>query len=103
MKVYLDDTRDAPEGFERTHTVQETLDLLETRHVKELSVDNDLGIGFQEGHIVLDVLENWVHFDPTFPVPIITIHSANAARVPYMKQTAAKLELTRQQQMEKLK
>src|ERR1700757_1360100 len=99
MKVYLDDERQTPEGWHRVYTVPETIILLETRQVEELSVDNDLGENQEQGFRVLDFLEERVYFDPTFPIPIITVHSSNAGRVPSMKQTAAKLEQIRQQQI----
>jgi hypothetical protein len=84
MKVYLDDERETPEGFIRTYTVEETIKLLQTRQVEELSLDNDLGEGLLEGHKVLDWLEESVFHDDTFPIPMIGIHSANASRVEYM-------------------
>lgn len=99
MKVFLDDERDTPEGWTRTYTVEETLSLLETKQVTELSVDNDLGENIPEGYKVLDTLEEWVHFDPSFPIPIITVHSSNASRVQSMKQAIANLERKRQQQI----
>ena len=42
MKVYLDDVRQAPEGWVRTYTVAETIELLKTGEVVELSLDHDL-------------------------------------------------------------
>ena len=99
MKVFLDDERETPVNWHRTYTVEDTITALKTRQVQELSLDNDLGEGLKEGYCVLDVLEEWVYFDHTFPVPIITIHSANAGRTPAMRQAAAKLEKIRQQQI----
>lgn len=98
IKVYLDDARPTPEGWVRVYTVEQCICLLKTRIVSHVSFDNDLGDGQPEGYLGLNTLEEIVYFDPTFPVPIITIHSSNAGRVPAMKQTAAKLELIRQQQ-----
>ena len=99
MKVFLDDCRETPNGFVRTWTVEETLDLLATRQVKFISLDNDLGENFTEGYKVLDELEEMVYNDPTFPIPEMAVHSSNASRVQYMKQVIAKLEAIRQQQM----
>lgn len=99
MKVYLDDERSTPEGWTRTYTVEETLTLLNTKQVTELSLDNDLGENIPEGYKVLDALEEIVHFDSTFPIPIITVHSSNASRVRSMKQAIANLERLRHQQI----
>jgi hypothetical protein len=99
IKVYLDDERATPVGWYRTFTVEQTIEKLESRQVTYLSLDNDLGIGFQEGHKVLDWLEEQVYNDMTFPIPIITIHSANATRVQYMMRAAQKIEHIRQQQI----
>jgi len=101
MKVYLDDTRQAPEGWQRTYTIEETKNLLDTRQVTHLSLDNDLGSEDPktEGYNVLNYLEKLVYFDSTFPIPIITIHSSNEGRAPMMRMVARKLEFIRQQQL----
>jgi hypothetical protein len=88
MRVFLDDERETPKDWIRTYTVAETIALLETKTVEELSLDNDLGEGEPEGYLVLDALEELVYYDPTFPIPEITIHSANASRVQYMQRAA---------------
>ncbi len=44
LKVYLDDERAAPDGWFRTYTVDETIYVLLTADVEELSLDHDLGI-----------------------------------------------------------
>ncbi len=101
MKLYMDDERITPEGWERSYTVEETKEKLLTRTVTHLSLDNDLGSEDPktEGYNVLNWLEEEVFHDPTFPIPIITVHSANAGRTPMMRMVAAKLEMIRQQQV----
>lgn len=99
MKVFLDDERVTPEGWLRTYSVQSTMILLETRLVTHLSLDNDLGPGQDEGYLVLDKLEEMVYLDKTFPLPEITIHSANASRVQYMQRALRNIKLIRQQQI----
>lgn len=101
MKLYMDDERPTPEGWVRTFTVDQTKAVLETRKVTHLSLDNDLGSldPKTEGYNVLNWLEEMVYNDASFPIPIITIHSANAGRTPMMRMVAAKLELIRQQQV----
>lgn len=101
MKVFLDDLRPTPDGWYRVYTVEETKRILQTRNVTHLSLDNDLGSEDYktEGFNVLNYLEEVVHFDPAFPIPIITIHSSNEGRAPMMRMVAAKLECIRQQQV----
>jgi hypothetical protein len=99
MKVFLDDSRETPEGWFRTYTVKETLYWLSTGKVEEVSLDNDLGEGLAEGFTVLNELEIWIDDDPNFPIPIIHIHSANAVRAQSMRKVAEKLDLVRQQQL----
>jgi hypothetical protein len=85
MKIYLDDLRETPKDYIRTYTVEQTIELLSTRKVTDLSLDNDLGDGLLEGYKVVDELEEFIYNDKTFPIPNITIHSANASRVDYMQ------------------
>lgn len=101
IKLYMDDERSTPEGWHRTYRVDDTMYWLSSRRVTHLSLDNDLGSEdpATEGFNVLNRLEEWVFYDKTFPIPIITIHSANVSRAASMKQVAAKLELIRQQQV----
>ena len=99
MKVFLDDLRDTPFGWTRTFTVPETIKLLETRKVSYLSLDNDLGEGLLEGWKVLDALEELVYNDKTFPIPVITIHSANSTRKEHMERTIKSIKRIRQEQI----
>ena len=100
MKVYLDDIRPTPPGWIRTYKVRDTCDILLTRKVEYLSLDNDLGFEDpkQEGHNVISFIEEQLFNDPTFPVPIITFHSSNEGRKALMKPALEKLELIRQNQ-----
>jgi len=82
MRVYLDDMRETPAGWVRTYTPEETVELLQTGEVTELSLDHDLGLDTPEaertGYTVLVWLEREVgEGRGTFPLPRITIHSAN--------------------------
>lgn len=97
LRVYLDDLRDAPEGWVRTYTVEETVALLKTGKVKTLSLDHDLGgyshyneelatdglyasdfTGEKTGYDVLLWLENEVYHRRLTP-PEVEVHSANSA------------------------
>jgi hypothetical protein len=99
MKLYMDDARDTPNGWTRTYTVDETIDVLQTRTVTHLSLDNDLGEDQKEGYKVLDWLEETVYNDSTFPMPEVSIHSSNASRVEYMQRALKSIERIRQQQV----
>ncbi|HEX5582349.1 cyclic-phosphate processing receiver domain-containing protein [Gaiella sp.] len=82
MKVFLDDLRDAPEGWVRTRSPEETIALLETGEVTELSLDHDLGLDTPErertGYTVLAWLEREIGEGRwRFELPRIAIHSAN--------------------------
>ena len=51
MKIYLDDDRTTPIGFERAISVQQLIDLCREHKVIDLvSLDNDLGYGQKEGY-----------------------------------------------------
>jgi len=83
MKIYLDDVREAPEGWVRTYTVAQTIDLLKDRAnvVSHLSLDHDLGddTNIGTGYDVLLWIEEAISVMPYMLhyVPVITIHSAN--------------------------
>lgn len=70
-----------------------------SRNVEFLSLDNDLGVDQIEGYKTLDLLEELVYNDPSFPIPEITIHSANSSRVQYMLRACKSIERIRQQQI----
>lgn len=87
MKIYLDDIRDAPEGWTRTYFVEETIELLKENSGKVgvISLDNDLGQGYVEGRKVIDWLEEQAHLGNFDVIPKrILIHSSNTVAVDYM-------------------
>jgi hypothetical protein len=77
MKVYLDDEREAPEGWFRVHWPEEAIVLLERGLVAHISLDHDLGDDEHgTGYDVILWLEEAVAtrgFEP----PEISIHTAN--------------------------
>lgn len=82
MKVWLDDVRDAPDGWVHVRTPEEAIELLRSGKVEEISLDHDLGLASDEaertGYDVLRWLEEAVATGAwTFPLPEIRIHSAN--------------------------
>lgn len=88
MRVYLDDQRKPGGDWVVTQTVAETIKLLETRMVDELSLDHDLGeddtVG--TGYDVLLWLEQQVATKGFKPPAILKVHSANSAARPKMEQ-----------------
>lgn len=79
MKLYLDDERPTPPGWERAYTAPEAIELLKTGKVTHLSLDHDLGpeesgTGY---NVCLWIEEQVVGFNSPFVPPVMTIHSAN--------------------------
>lgn len=91
MKIYLDDKRKAPEGWTRTNTVKETIDLLRSREAIALSLDHDLGTR-SNGNDVLLWLEEQVALHNFIPPDEILIHSANAGAKPKMLAAIASIK-----------
>lgn len=77
LKVFLDDEREAPEGWVQVHWPDEAIALLERGIVTHVSLDHDLGDDERgTGYDVILWLEEAVatrDFDP----PEISIHTAN--------------------------
>jgi len=94
MKVYLDDVRIAPDGWVRTYWPGETIELLKTGEVTEISLDHDLGDAIntprgskeRTGYDVLLWLERAVIVEG-FKPPVIHIHTANPVAEQRMKIT----------------
>jgi hypothetical protein len=81
MKLYLDDTRMAPEGYILVRTYKEMVEFLENNkssNIEEISLDHDLGSNKSGYDICLWLIEN--EFWPNK----INIHSANIVGVKNM-------------------
>ncbi len=93
MKVWLDDTVPAPRGWRRTYTAQQTIELLQTGKVTEISLDHDLGdekvVG--TGNTVLIWIEEQVVMNNFHP-PLIDIHTKNAGARPKMELARRNIE-----------
>lgn len=79
MKVYLDDVRPAPPGWRRTTTVRETIRLIRSGRVREVSLDYDLDYTDprHNGAEVLEWLAEAVGGSRPVPVPTLHVHTAN--------------------------
>ena len=77
LKVYLDDERQAPPGWRQVRWPDEAIELLETGHVEELSLDHDLGDDERgTGYDVVTWIERAV-VTTGFRPPRMKVHSAN--------------------------
>ncbi|MBL1214776.1 MAG: hypothetical protein HND52_15565 [Ignavibacteriae bacterium] len=77
MKVYLDDERNAPEGWTRVYWPEEAIELLKSGNVSEISLDHDLGNdNLGTGYDVILWIEKEV-ITKGFKAPKINVHSAN--------------------------
>lgn len=92
MKVYLDDERDCPTGWELAKTTQEAIDFLRTGRVTHMSLDHDLGDNANgTGYDVLCYMEEFMPFD----YPIITIHTGNGSAYVKMNFALKTMEMKR--------
>lgn len=88
MKVFLDDERTpnqiygdgANDDWVLVATVEEVFELLKAGGVTHLSLDNDLGIGFKEGHTIVP----WMIEHNCWPTEEVFIHTANLYWAPRM-------------------
>ena len=80
MKLWLDDIRKAPDGWQWVKTAQEAIACLSTGKVKMVSLDHDLGNDelYGTGYTVLTWVERQVFENESFPIPEMLVHSANA-------------------------
>ena len=96
IRVWLDDVRDAPDGWARVYTAYEAIALLEAGGVVEISLDHDLGDDDANGtgYTVACWIEEAVAlrgFDP----PTIKIHSANSVGRERMQRAIESIERLR--------
>ena len=77
MRLWLDDIRPAPSGWMHVKTVPEAISILETVQVGEISLDNDLGFGLDEGVALLDWMEKELRISGRMPPKIIHIHTGD--------------------------
>lgn len=78
MKLWLDDVRPPPFGWEWVKTAAQAIYWLQKGVVEEASLDHDLGSAdAQTGYEVACWIEAAVVHDQDFVLPKVTIHSAN--------------------------
>jgi hypothetical protein len=85
MKVFLDDERITPNGWERVYWPDEAIRLLTSGTVEEISLDHDLGDDTRgTGYDVILWIEEAVALRGFCP-PKITVHSANSSAASKMR------------------
>ena len=79
MKIYLDDVREAPEGWILIRTGESLIAILRAQEgkIEALSLDHDLGEGKMSGYEVLKWMEAQVFLYGYKPPKTILIHSDN--------------------------
>ena len=80
-KLYVDDERDTPAGWDRAYNVWEALFKLDILEYHEVSLDHDLSsfIGTYKELTGLDIV-NWLvqrKIEGKYVPPIVKVHSAN--------------------------
>ena len=99
ISVFLDDIRKEPQGFIRTYTVNETIELIQycqTHHIQinTLSLDNDLGEFERDGYKVMDWIDEESILNKDFVLPKkILVHSSNPTAKRRMEQVISRLYL----------
>ena len=98
MKLWVDDEREAPEGWTRVRTANGAICMLNSLvpgGVEEISLDHDLGDRDHDpertGYTVLQHIEEKVVHDDSYVPPIIHIHTANAGARPRMEAAVASI------------
>ena len=79
MKIYLDDLREAPKGYIRTHSVNETIKLIEELEkantpIELLDLDHDLGDYASDGGDAIKLLDWLVERNTLYPIKIHTMN-----------------------------
>lgn len=77
--IYLDDMRDTPKGYLRTHSVNETINLIEElekqgAEIMLLDLDHDLGDYAIDGGDAIKLLDWLVERDTLYPINIHTMN-----------------------------
>ena len=99
MKIYLDDERNAPEGWIQARWPQEVIEFLKTGQVTDVSLDHDLGNDRRgTGYDVLLWIEEAVVNDKFNP-PRMGVHSANTSARGKMEAAILSIERLKWKQM----
>lgn len=79
-KIFLDDLRDIPDGWDGTDNIEEVIEALKTREILWLSLDHDLGEDVPTGY---ELVKRMVEED-VWPSKGIYLHSSNVVGIENM-------------------
>ncbi len=100
MKLWLHDDRPEPEGWVRARTASHAIMFLASGTFGEVSLDHDLGPeSAGTGYQVACWLEEEVMTNPSFPAPIVHVHTVNASARGKMLQAVHNIKMVRQQRI----
>ena len=92
QKVWLDDERQAPEGWLHITSASAVIGMLKQGRVGEMSLDHDLGLEYETGYDVLTWIQEQV-FVNNFKPPQIHIHTANPVARQHMVNTLERIKI----------
>jgi hypothetical protein len=96
MRIFFDDERETPPGWERVYRPDEAIAVLKTGRVTEISLDHDLGDDVRgTGYDVSLWIEEAVVVD-SFVLPRICVHSVNSFRQKTLFSSVASWKLSHQ-------
>lgn len=98
MKLWLDDLRPAPEGWEHCVSAWKALELVLRmgEEIDEWSLDHDLGEGVPTGNEFLRMIELMLALGMEIHVPeVVHVHSANPPGAKAMNQALVSIEQLR--------
>lgn len=78
MRLFLDDVRNAPEGWQEVRSAEAAILTLATQNVTHISLDHDLGEG-KSGYDVVCWIEKRTFEDDKYTPPEMTVHSSNSS------------------------
>ncbi len=87
MKLFIDDNREAPEGWHLARTITEAIRVIASQDIKEISIDHDIENYEQENFTaVAYFIGAWYGLDEFDEHPKITVHSGNPVGAERIKQ-----------------
>jgi hypothetical protein len=83
MKLYVDDIRNTPNGFNRAYSVNQAIAMMTANNVQEISLDHDMGDFANDGGDVIKLVY-WMIQNSIFP-PVVHFHTSNPVGLNNMK------------------
>lgn len=77
MRVWLDDMREPPSGWEWAQTYEEAIELFEDYEVEEASLDHDLGADYHGPYMSGYNFILWLREYDKWPTKSLAVHSMN--------------------------